>query len=216
MFSFLRSSSPPRLNRAVDNPIFYENGKSCLEFRKGSEYFLRNSHPPYDALSPSIVNPPFHFHLYQSEHFKIVSGECHLYKNTTHAPWKTISAADPAAPRTAIIPKMEFHTLQNASSTDPLVIDVNLAPEDFEGEERFFRNFFGYLDDCKRAGETPSIFQLMVFLKHANTPLGLRLPTRWLSQVASRASLNIMGSIGEWILGYESSYREYYVARKGI
>ena len=54
---------------------------------------------------------------------------------------------------------------------------VLLTPERYEGEARIFRNFFGYLDECKTKATEPSVFQLMVFLDAASTPpLGIPLP----------------------------------------
>ncbi|KAJ9136851.1 hypothetical protein NKR23_g9568 [Pleurostoma richardsiae] len=217
MLSFLRSPLPPRTNRAADNPIFYEDGASLLEFREaGADYLLRNMHPPFEEGKPqSIMVPPFHYHIYQTEHFRILEGSCHLFRDTADKPWKTLSA-DGSGEKTAAIPNNLYHTLRNASATQPLVLDVSLTPEDVEGEERFFRNFFGYLDDCRKADRKPSLFQLMVFLRGADTPLGLPMPTRWLGLVASRIFLAFMGSVGYWILGYKETYPEYYIEKKSV
>ncbi|KKK23358.1 hypothetical protein ARAM_002165 [Aspergillus rambellii] len=174
MFSFLRASLPPKTFRADDNPIYYEDGASSLEFQAaGSEYLLRNQHPAWDPKKPSIMVPPFHWHIHQTEHFHVVSGTCHLFRDYATTPWITISTTDPALPTKAVIPKQVYHTINNASTTEPLVLDVNLTPEDYEGEQRFFRNFFGYLDDCRKAGVPPNPFQLFVFLHAADTPLGI-------------------------------------------
>jgi hypothetical protein len=67
------------------------------------------------------------------------------------------------------------HTIHNASTTEELVVDVKLTPENYEAEQQFFRNFFVYLDDCRKAGSALSIFQLMVFLHAADTPIALPL-----------------------------------------
>jgi mannose-6-phosphate isomerase-like protein (cupin superfamily) len=216
MFAFLRPSLPPKTNRAGESLIVYEDGASFLEFRQtgGSDYLLRNQHPPFNKDNPSIMVPPFHFHLHQTEHFRIVSGECHLFKDTADKPWKTLSAQDPQGLKTAFIPPNEYHTINNASTTEPLVLDVSLTPEDVEGEERFFRNFFGYLDDCRKAGQQPSIFQLMVFLRSSDTPLGLPVKPKWLALLLSRMFMHSMGFFGRWILGYQSSYEEYYHEKK--
>ncbi|KAL1863615.1 hypothetical protein Plec18170_000453 [Paecilomyces lecythidis] len=171
-------------------------------------------HPPFDKTKPSsIMVPPFHYHIHQTEHSRIVQGSCHLYRDTADKPWKTLSGEDPNASKTAAVPPKLYHTINNASATEPLVVDVNLTPEDVEGEERFFRNFFGYLDDCRKAGQAPSVFQLMVFLRSSDTPLGLPMPTKLLSVVASRAFLSVMGWVGYWILGYEETYPEYYAQK---
>lgn len=217
MFSFLRAPLPPKTNRVGHNPIIYEDGASSLEFREaGADYLLINKHPPFDKERPSIMVPPFHYHIHQAEHFRIRSGACHLFKGTADGPWKSLSADDPNALKTAIIPKGTYHTIHNASTTEPVVLDVNLSPEDFEGEQRFFRNFFGYLDDCRKANQSPSLFQLMVFLKAADTPLALPMPAEWLGRVVSRVFTNLMGFWGKWALGYKDSYAEYYQEKKHV
>ncbi|CAK7217054.1 hypothetical protein SCUCBS95973_003021 [Sporothrix curviconia] len=162
------------------------------------------------------MNPPLHYHIDQTESFRILLGECHLFNTTADVPWKTLSAKDPDGLKTASIPNTIYHTLQNASTSEHLILDVKLSPEDAEGEQMFFRNFFGYLDDCRIAGQPPSFFQLMVFLKAADTPLGLPMPTQWLRVVVSRVFMNVMGWWGEWVLGYEKTYEEYYTERKDI
>jgi mannose-6-phosphate isomerase-like protein (cupin superfamily) len=213
MLSFLRATAPPRLNRADCNPVTYEDGASAIEFiEEPGQFFLRNTHPPYNKDDPSLVNPPLHYHIHQTEHFRVCSGEVNLYRDHAEEPWKVLGPDG----STASVPNAVYHTLRNASTRNPLVLDVGLTPEDKASEERFFRNFFGYLDDCKRAKQEPSLFQLMVFLRHADTPLGLPLPTQWLRLAGSRAFTNIMGLIGEWVLGYQPSYSEYYLPRKGI
>jgi hypothetical protein len=93
---------------------------------------------------------------------------------------------------------------------EDLVVDVNLTPETYEEEQRFFRNFFGYLDDCKKAKTAPSLFQLLVFLHRADTPLALPMPTEWLGRVVSRAFLVVAATWGKYALGYKDSYPEYY------
>ncbi len=77
-----------------------------------------------------------------------------------------------------------------------------LAPEDLDSEARFFRNFFGYLDDCRRAAVPPSLFQLMIFLHAADTPLALPLPWEPVGYLASRVVLAAVAFWGRWILGY--------------
>ncbi|KAH8654911.1 hypothetical protein BGZ61DRAFT_467186 [Ilyonectria robusta] len=218
MLSFLRAPLPPRTNRAGENPIIYEDGASSLEFRTSStsNYLLRNKHPPFNKDSPSIMVPPFHYHIHQTEHFRIVSGTCNLFKDTADQPWKTLSAEAPDGLKTAFVPPKQYHTIKNASTTAPLVLDVSLTPEDVEGEERFFRNFFGYLDDCRKAGQKPSLFQLMVFLQNSDTPLGLPIAPKGLGLVASNVFMHGMGFFGRWVLGYKPTYEDYYVEKKTL
>ncbi|KAF3400635.1 hypothetical protein DPV78_005856 [Talaromyces pinophilus] len=110
------------------------------------------------------------------------------------------TVSGPSLPKTVAICNTVYHTIHNASTTEP-IIDVNLTPEDAEGEQRYFRNFFGYLDDCKKAGEQPRIFQLFVFLNEADTPLGVRLPSEWLSLLASRILSSSVAWYGRYVLG---------------
>ncbi|EXJ66473.1 uncharacterized protein A1O5_10625 [Cladophialophora psammophila CBS 110553] len=213
MLAFLRPAGPPRTFRANHNPIFYENGRSSLEFReKDAEYTLRNVHPPMDKEG-SIMIPPHHYHINQAEHFLIVSGTINLFKGLDPKPWKVLSTTE-GAEKKATIPQKVYHRLENASSTEPLTVDVHLSPVEYENEQRFFRNFFGYLDDCKAAKQAPSLFQLMVFLYSADTPLALPISDGWLGIVASRIFLILMAGWGRWVLGYKNTYPEYYARKK--
>lgn len=91
-------------------------------------------------------------------------------------------------------------------------MDIQLDPEDYENEQRFFRNFFGYLDDCKRTRTSPSVFQLFVFLHSADTPLAMPMPFGlegvgvWLSWIL----MVVVAYLGRYVLGYQQSYAEYY------
>lgn len=123
---------------------------------------------------------------------------------------------------TATLGPNRYHRFENASSTEDLVMNIQLDPEDAENEERFFRNFFGYLDDCKLAKVEPSVFQLFVFLHSADTPLAVPMPNlgAWMEGVGVRVSwvlMVVVAWVGRVVLGYRSSYREYYdeEGRKG-
>lgn len=93
-----------------------------------------------------------------------------------------------------------------------------MDPEDYEIEERFFRNFFSYLNDCKRAKQAPSIFQLFVFLHSADTPLAIPLPNVPLAEFVgiylSWVLMIAVAFVGRFILGYKPSYPEYYSGTK--
>lgn len=80
-------------------------------------------------------------------------------------------------------------------------------------QERFFRNFFSYLDDCVMTKTEPSIFQLLLFLYGADTPLAVPVPgPRWIGRSISWLVMYIAGVIiGEYLLGYQITYKEYYV-----
>jgi mannose-6-phosphate isomerase-like protein (cupin superfamily) len=217
MFAFLRGATPPRTNNASNNPIVFEDGRSSVQFHApGSEYAMTHTIPPTTPEhGPSIIQPPFHLHIRQSEHFRVVSGEGLFWKGPGAEPWTTLSAAGPGKQATASIPPRTYHKFENGSKTQPLVVDVQLNPEDYESEQRFFRNFFGYLDDCRNSKTEPSPFQLFVFLHAADTPVALPLPNEWLGVIASLVFLNVMAFVGRWMLGYRVSYPEYYEEGKG-
>ncbi|KAH6716714.1 hypothetical protein BKA61DRAFT_309669 [Leptodontidium sp. MPI-SDFR-AT-0119] len=211
MLSFLRATAPPRTNNATNNPIIYEGGLSSMKFHApGSQFIMTHQLPPVSPKNgTTIIQPPFHFHIYQTEYFNLRSGTGHLYLGIDPKPFITLSDK-PDAPRTASIPAGRYHRFENASKTEDLVVDVHLTPEDYENEQRFFRNFFGYLDDCKKAKTEPSLFQLLVFLHSADTPLALPLPNEWLGIIVSRVFLVVVAFWGKFILGYQDSYAEYY------
>lgn len=61
----------------------------------------------------------------------------------------------------------------HASSTEDLVFTVWVEPQglDHGFDESFMRNFTGYLRDCERHKIAPSIFQILLFLYHADIVL---------------------------------------------
>lgn len=239
MLSFLRGSSPPRTNNAANNPILYEQGRSSVTFRQpNAEYLMTHVIPPDSDANGgvSIITPPFHYHLHQDEFFCVRQGTGNFYLGVDPKPFAVLSAPSssssssssstleqstgrgtgtgtsnsPQPKTTTSIPKGRYHRFENASRTEALVVDIHLAPEAYESEQRFFRNFFGYLDDCKQARTPPSLFQLLVFLHSADTPLAVPLPWEGLGKVASRVLLTVAALWGKWVLGYRTSYPEYY------
>jgi mannose-6-phosphate isomerase-like protein (cupin superfamily) len=209
MFSFLRAGAPPRTNNASNNPIIYENGLSSVTFHPpGSKSVMTHQLPPNnDSNGISIIQPPFHYHIHQAEYFNIRSGTGNFYRGLDPKPF--ILSDVPGASKQASIPAGQYHRFENASKTEDLVLDIHLTPESYEDEMKFFRNFFGYLDDCKKAKVEPSLFQLLVFLHSADTPLALPLPTEWLGRWVSRVVLIVIAFWGR-LLGYKDSYSEYY------
>jgi mannose-6-phosphate isomerase-like protein (cupin superfamily) len=159
----------------------------------------------------SIVQPPFHYHIYQNEFFQLQKGTAVIFKGVDPKPFAILSED---GQKTATIPAGRYHRFENQSSTEELVIDIHLSPESYENEVMFFRNFFGYLDDCKQAKTAPSFFQLMVFLHSADTPLAVPAPWEMLGKVLSRILLTGAALWGNVVLGYKSSYLEYYEPKK--
>lgn len=213
MFAFLRAPLPPRTNSAATNPIIYEKGQSSVKFHApNSQYVMTHQIPPSGGENGvSIITPPFHYHIYQDEYFNLQKGTATLFRGIDPKPFATLTED---GQRTATIPAGRYHRFENASKVEDLLIDIHLTPESYENEQKFFRNFFGYLDDCKSSKTEPSFFQLMVFLHSADTPLALPLPSEWLGRLASRVLLIVVAAWGRWILGYQQSYPEYYESGK--
>ncbi|KAM0370714.1 hypothetical protein ACHAPY_010286 [Fusarium culmorum] len=209
------SAQPPRTNNARNNPITYDSGRSSVKFGKpNSDYIMTHRIPPTTKEhGTSIVAPPFHYHIHQDEFFNVQSGMGRFYRGIAKEPFAVLSD-EPGGQRKASIKAGRYHRFENASETEDLVVDIHLAPESYENEQRFFRNFFGYLDDCREAGKPPSFFQLMVFLHDGDTPLAVPMPWEWLGKIASRLLLWSAAFWGRFILGYKVTYPEYYEETK--
>ena len=210
MLSFLRCDVPKRTTTAHLNPITYESGRSKQLFhRHTARYMMTHSIPPSTPSSEgkpafrSMFNPPLHFHMYQREEFHVQSGHARFYiSGATHSRH---------ADESIFIPVEAYHRFENASPSEDLIVDIALDPRDAVMEERFFRNFFAYLGDCKNMGRGPSIFQLLLFLYTVDGPLAVPIPGR-LGRGVSWFVMFVAGVVvGEWLLGYRRSYREYYV-----
>lgn len=210
MFSILRGSTPPRRHTANQSTIEYEDGISSQTFYgPHAPYFI--SH--YIPNNKSFFNPPQHLHLFQTEEFNVEKGTGIWYQPTaTNPAHRRIvkKAGDPPI----YLPKGTYHRFENASDTEPLVVKFRVDPpgEDGVKEEQFFRNFFGYLEDCRKHGSQPSIFQIELFLHTIDGPLAIPCPgpdsVKWW---VSRTTMLLLGVvIGEWMLGYKRTYPEYY------
>lgn len=211
MFSFLRGVGPIRTHNAANNPIYYDGGRSTVTFREpNSEYCMTHTIPPdTEEHGGSVLTPPPHYHIYQDEHFHVRKGVGNFYCGLGSTPFAILTGGL-GKQSTTSIKAGRYHRFENASKTEDLVVDIHLSPESYESEQRFFRNFFGYLDDCKKAKTAPSFFQLLVFLHSADTPLAVPLPWEGLGRVASRILLTFTAFWGKWILGYRDTYLEYY------
>jgi mannose-6-phosphate isomerase-like protein (cupin superfamily) len=209
MLSFLRRDTP-RTATAHLNPITYEDGRASQQFHSPSHpYLVAHVIPATTAEhGRSLFNPPLHFHMYQTEDFNIISGEARFFLDGTTMIRKNGDHIH--------IPVNAFHRFENASEDgEDLVIAFRLDLQDFEMEERFFRNFFGYLDDLRKAGQQPSMFQICRFLYEVNGPLvcpGLGRKSTFIPRQTSWLVMVVVGLIiGEWLLGYKGTYPEYYL-----
>ena len=107
----------------------------------------------------------------------------------------------------------EYHIFDaDFSTNEDVILKVNALPEDGATDERFFRNLFGYLEDCYKAGVKPSMFQMLLFLHDADASIALTKVPGGFGRFIGKWILGFIGGkvIGEKLLGYRSSYKEYY------
>ena len=201
----------PRTDTASQNPLTYEDGDSGMIIHSATDpYMMTNILRP----GKSLFAPPLHLHLFQTEYFRVQSGTAVFYlRPSSKDPGRTVVPVG----ETIKIPRRVYHRFENGSETEQLVISLRLDPQRFDTEERFFRNFFGYLEDCRRAKLEPSFFQLLRLLYENDTPLALPVPDwcpEWIACWMSAAFLFIAGVlVGEWLLGYKGNYPEHYRKR---
>lgn len=210
MLSILRGAEPKRRDTSRHNPVYYEAETSWQKFHSAdNRYFVTHCIPD----KKSMFNPPLHLHLFQNEYFSVREGTglWHLPTNTDASRRQQIKRP---GDEPIFLPKGQFHRFENVSPSEKLVVDIQIDPETMPRgtEERFFRNFFGYLEDCSTSGTGPSLFQLQLFLHTVDGPLAIPIPgPNWLKWWVSRLFCLLTGVvIGEWLLGYKRSYPEYY------
>lgn len=100
------------------------------------------------------------------------------------------------------------------SCSEDLIFKVWLTPENLDHglDEKFMRNFDGYLVDCEKAKVAPSLFQLLLFLYDADIVL---TPPFWVPLFFLKSVHHVLAHwVGHRLLGYQTSYPEYYVASK--
>ena len=226
MFAFL-TTPVPRTPIAHLKSIPFENGRSRMEFHTtpNGPYpappasLMTLTLPPRASEAEvksgkaysednNIMPPPYHYHPVYPETFTVSRGSL-----------KVIIDGSPHvvnAPDKILVPRYASHRFMNASFEEPLVVGVRFEDsEQQKGEERFFRNVYGYLGDCEKMGPggkggQPNIAQLLLFCVYSGTVLAFPGP-RWIGQPLGRAFQFIVGKvIGEWLLGFKSSYPEYY------
>ncbi|KAF2104154.1 hypothetical protein NA57DRAFT_70367 [Rhizodiscina lignyota] len=218
MLSFLAGGHPPRRsNTAAQSKVYYEDGRASQEFHslaENSRYGVTHVIPK--AGIPSAFNPPLHFHAVQVETLTVREGVGHFFLNT-----ETCMVPDASKPtvinagETIVIPMGAYHRFENPDPDNVMVLQIALDPDLRDAEHSFFRNFLGYIDDCKKGKMEPSIFQLLLFLYASSTPLAVPIPSPFIPAFVGRAvswALVYVGGvlIGELLLGYKGSYDEYF------
>ena len=144
MLSIFAAGHPPkRSNTASQNPVSYEDGRAIQYFNSTDElkYFLTLIMPPKGT--PTMFNPPLHFHSFQYETFVVRKGIGHYFidkKSRIPHPMKPIVVW---AGESIDIPIGTYHRFETADPKNELVVEVLLDPDTREIEHRFFSNFFG-------------------------------------------------------------------------
>lgn len=210
----LRQTSPVRKPIAHDNPVTGPDldGREsfAIEFTdapvpKGQPSSVQTL-PPSKQGQSSFYTPPPHYHLMQDEHFRVVSGSgiWHLSNKSIR-----LQAGD-----TITIPAWKYHWFENArDSSEPLKVGYWYTREYTEMEEKFFRNTMGYIADCTRAGQQPSVVQLCIFSVRNWMVIGVvnwQFVPDWFNFLLNTLITFAFAIWGEFVLGYAASYEQYY------
>jgi len=198
MLRFL-STPTPRTQTAHQNPVAYDAGASSIEFLPSTHKNLMRV--TFPTSPTSIILPPLHWHHSQAERFDVLSGLMGAHLNGTDT---TVSAGN-----SIFIPCRALHRFWNAGKEgESCTVDITLDPS--MNDEKFFRNFYGYVDDARDNGG-PSLWQMLLFL-HAG---GVVLAVPGLPRVLGDPLGKLIGwvggvVVGKWALGMEESYGDYY------
>jgi mannose-6-phosphate isomerase-like protein (cupin superfamily) len=209
MLSFLRACGPVKRDIAANNPVTFQHDPGSIIFHPtANRYFMTHVIPP-----KSFLNPPTHIHFWQTEYFNVQEGTGIWYLPTDSDASKR-QQVKKAGDEPIHLPAGTYHRFENSSDTEQLVVDIRIDPETVPRgmEEMFFRNFFGYLDDCMASKTAPSLFQLALFLYTVDSALAIPIPgPEWLKLWTSKTMGWVLGiAIGSWLLGYKPTYHEYY------
>ncbi|KAF2230699.1 hypothetical protein EV356DRAFT_508329 [Viridothelium virens] len=213
MLSFLAAKSPQRTRVAHQNPFPLEDGRSKCEFTsKDSKYSVKQWCP----AGSRIMNPLLHIHHSQTENFYVREGTgvwtMPYHDDPTKRRFTVSASAKSEEDRKVFIPLGEYHRFENLDPNQVLVIEASYDRPEYESEEMFFRNFLTYLSDCEKARMAPSVYQLNAFLHQFRCPPALPVPgPKWVKYWYSCFMCWFQGVVvGQWILGYETTYPEYY------
>ncbi|KAG8627993.1 hypothetical protein KVT40_003866 [Elsinoe batatas] len=205
---------PPRMSHNGQMSYRYADAQN-LEFRidyleptKEQPFSFRQVFAATRKGNPhqgSFFTPPPHYHLLQDEHFIVETGEgiWHL---------EGVREVRLRSGDTLKVEARKRHWFEVApNSTEDLSVVYFYDKGYKDMEDRFFRNLFGDMADRRRAGMDISIFQLSVFCLRFWMPIGLvKVGPEWLKLVLNTCLMLILAFVGECMLGYKSSYDEYY------
>ncbi|KAF2152401.1 hypothetical protein K461DRAFT_146181 [Myriangium duriaei CBS 260.36] len=178
---------------------------------------IQTTHNPEVFLSvpddKNVLIPPPHWHWYQDEYFHIRQGR---YLFTLEGKTFPVSASDPQPVR---IPATARHTFKvDPTHQGPCTIEISTDTSPLQdgkadvagASERFFRCIYSYLDDCHSQKVAPSLPQLLLMLHDAEISLAFPGPAWLMRWVSWGFGLVIGKGVGQYLLGYRSTYPEYY------
>lgn len=114
------------------------------------------------------------------------------------------------AGQTLTIKQGLYHTFENNSDAEPLVVSIGLDHLERKRDEAFFRNLYSYLDDCRMAKRAPQLPQLCLFLYFFDCYLALPGPKVLMKPLRQVLVFVIGVVVGKWLLGFKETYPEYY------
>ncbi|KAF7289347.1 RNA-binding protein [Mycena indigotica] len=144
----------------------------------------------------STATPPYHWHLYQTETFDVNSGIlCYLLDGK--------EGKLRAGESVTIVPG-RWHTFWSDPDSG-VDLDVNITVRGGPNpgfDEKFVRNFYGYLSSCTMQSLAPNPIQMLTFMYSADVvldmPLGLGRPANY-----------VLGNWLGWLGGFKTEYTAF-------
>ncbi|GAA5886739.1 hypothetical protein JCM6882_005873 [Rhodosporidiobolus microsporus] len=202
--SFLASKPPlSRPSLTADGGTEYFGGALTLwpektpEGRFVSRHLLKGNSPHTGKGRESVSTPPMHWHIHQEETLEVLSGTmCYVHAGKEGKAKKGDKVVLPPG-------KDHPHTFWRSTEDDEdLMIAATVTGGPNEGFcEDFISNFYGYLSSVTLAKQSPSLFQMLLFLDEADVVLSD--PPFGLGRV-----LNVI--LGRWVGGYLLGYKTRY------
>ncbi|KAI3324039.1 hypothetical protein HD806DRAFT_58928 [Xylariaceae sp. AK1471] len=208
---WLSSRPAHRTNIATQTKFTTAGNAAVYDFltEDDGSWGVRETHYMDSSITRAgLSGPPLHVHLFQDEYFTVEKGVLGVVTDSkTHA----LTKADGTLKiKAGTRHRFWFHE----SSTEDVVFRGWIDSQDKDqGLDRdVLRNYQGYIVDCRKNNLEPSFFQLALIMYDASTIL---TPPFWMP-LALLTGLNHMLArwMGQYLLGYKSTYPEYTGDRK--
>ncbi|KAH7383959.1 hypothetical protein BKA66DRAFT_463180 [Pyrenochaeta sp. MPI-SDFR-AT-0127] len=156
------------------------------------------------AVREGRSGPPLHIHIRQTEYFKVLQGRLAAVRNGK----EVVLTKDDGLLE---IPAGTRHRFwAHFPVTEDLIFEVWPMPQGLDPsfDEKFLRNYLGYIRDCEQQKIALSFFQMALLGSSGDTllicpPFWVPL---WILKLAQFVAGDIIGGL---ILGYQSNYSEY-------